>query len=475
MKASACQLMLLRGPASASVLHAPLRLANASLVASACRPSSAAVTVGGPAAATTNITAGALLSHRRWQSSGGAKRDLYSVLGVARNATPEQIKTAYKKRAKALHPDVNPSPTAAEDFAEAKQAYETLSDPQKRSMYDMTGNANAGAGFPGGAGGPGGFNPFGGGANPFAAGGNPFANMGNPGGPGGQGGFSFNDFEEIFQKMSGSGKDKTRKPQGPEPGADIHYKLTLSFLEAVNGCQKEISYNTMRRCGACTGSGFQDTGSRTKCPHCGGRGKKVMSTGFFHMQQDCTHCGGTGELGRTTCAQCSGKGIVKDRSVQTLPVPKGVDNKERLKVTGKGEAGVRNGPPGNLYIEISVEEHPVFHREGSDIHVITPITLSTAVLGGTVRVPTLTGEVETRVPVGTQQGDKLVLRGRGVHRPNQNKTGDFYIHFAVMLPKELTEAQKKAIAEFAKDEKPLNLNDAQLQELKGRYRSWFST
>ncbi|CBZ23325.1 uncharacterized protein [Leishmania mexicana MHOM/GT/2001/U1103] len=437
--------------------------------------SSGAVSVGGAAHSAMGGST-ALLQHRRWQLGGGSKKDLYSVLGVARNAAPEQIKSAYKKRAKALHPDVNPSPTAAEDFAEAKQAYETLSDPQKRSMYDMTGNASAAGGFggPGGAGG--GFNPFGAGGNPFAAGGNPFANMGGANQPGGgQGGFSFNDFEEIFQKMSNSGKDKTRKPQGPEPGADVHYKLVLSFLDAVKGCQKEISYNTMRRCGACTGSGCQDTGSRTKCPHCGGRGKKVMSTGFFHMQQDCTHCGGTGELGRTTCTQCSGKGIVKDRSVQTLPVPKGVDNKERLKVTGKGEAGVRNGPPGNLYIEISVEDDPVFHREGSDIHVITPITLSTAVLGGTVRVPTLTGEVETRVPVGTQQGDKLVLRGRGVHRPNHNKTGDFYIHFAVMLPKELTEEQKKAIADFAKDERPLNLNDAQLQELKGRYRSWFAT
>lgn len=448
------------------------------LASSSLRCSAATATTGARAAAGASLLhrgtglacgASALTQPRRLQSGGASKKDLYNVLGIQRNATPEQIKAAYKKRAKTLHPDVNPSPRAAEDFAEAQQAYETLSDPQKRSMYDMTGNASA-------AGGPGGFNPFAGagGANPFAAGGaNPFANM--AGAAGGNGGFSFNDFEEIFQKMSGSGKDKTRKPQGPEPGADIHYKLKLTFLEAVNGCQKEISYNTMRRCGACTGSGFQDSGSRSKCQHCGGRGKKVMSTGFFHMQQDCTHCGGTGELGRTTCTQCSGKGIVKDRSVQTLPVPKGVDSKERLKVTGKGEAGVRNGPPGNLYIEIFVEDHPVFHREGIDIHVITPISLSTAVLGGTVRVPTLTGEVETRVPVGSQQGDKLVLRSRGVHRPNQSKTGDFYIHFAVMLPKELTEAQKKAIADFAVDEKPLHLTDAQLQELKGRYRSWFST
>lgn len=424
-----------------------------------------------PASAAGIMNAGALRMNYRYQST---KKDLYGVLGIPRNATQEQIKAAYKKKAKTLHPDVNPNPKAAEDFAEAKNAYETLSDQQKRSMYDMTGNTAGGPGGMGGFGGPGGFNPFagagGGGANPFGSGANPFANAGAGGG-----GFSFNDFEDIFKKMSGDGaKDKTRKPQGPEPGADIHYKLRLGFLEAVNGCHKEISFNTMRRCGACTGSGHQDSGSRSKCQHCGGRGKKVMSTGFFHMQQDCTHCGGTGELGRSSCTQCSGKGIVKDRSVQTLPVPKGVDNKERLKVSGKGETGVRNGPPGNLYVEITVDEHPVFHREGCDIHVITPISLSTAVLGGTARVPTLTGEVETKVPVGTQQGDRLVLRGRGVHRPNQNRTGDFYIHFAVHLPKQLTEVQKKAMAEFAKDEKPLHLSDAQLQELKNRYRSWFS-
>lgn len=424
-----------------------------------------------PASAARMVNAGALWMNYRYQST---KKDLYGVLGIPRNATQEQIKAAYKKKAKTLHPDVNPNPKAAEDFAEAKNAYETLSDQQKRSMYDMTGNTAGGPGGMGGFGGPGGFNPFagaaGGGANPFGSGANPFANAGAGGG-----GFSFNDFEDIFKKMSGDGaKDKTRKPQGPEPGADIHYKLRLGFLEAVNGSHKEISFNTMRRCGACTGSGHQESGSRSKCQHCGGRGKKVMSTGFFHMQQDCTHCGGTGELGRSSCTQCSGKGIVKDRSVQTLPVPKGVDNKERLKVSGKGETGVRNGPPGNLYVEITVDEHPVFHREGCDIHVITPISLSTAVLGGTARVPTLTGEVETKVPVGTQQGDRLVLRGRGVHRPNQNRTGDFYIHFAVHLPKQLTEAQKKAMAEFAKDEKPLHLSDAQLQELKNRYRSWFS-
>ncbi|EKG01804.1 chaperone DNAJ protein, putative [Trypanosoma cruzi] len=405
-------------------------------------------------------------------SSTNAKKDLYSVLGVARNASQEDIKSAYKKKAKQLHPDVNPNPRAAEDFADVKQAFDVLSDPQKRSMYDMTGNSGAADRFGSGPG----FNPFAqaGGENPFA-GANPFGGANPFSSSSGGHGFSFNDFEEIFQKMSGAGKDKTRKPQGPEPGADIHFKLRLSFLEAVNGCSKEISYNTFRRCGSCTGSGFQDSGSKAKCVHCGGRGKKVMSTGFFHMQQDCTHCGGTGETGRSSCTHCSGKGIVKDRSVQTLPVPKGVDNKERLKVSGKGEAGVRNGPPGNLYVEITVDEHPVFHREGCDIHVITPISLATAVLGGTVRVPTLTGEVETKVPVGTQQGDKLVLRGRGVHRPNQNKTGDFFIHFAVLLPKSLTEKQKSLIAEFSKEEKPLELTDPQMQELKGRYKSWFSS
>ena len=168
------------------------------------------------------------------------------------------------------------------------------------------------------------------------------------------------------------------------------------------------------------------------------------------------------------------KGVIKDRAVQTLPVPKGVDNKERLKITGKGECGVRNGPPGNLYVEITVDDHTVFHRDACDIHMVAPITLSQAVLGGPIRIPTLVGEVETKVPAGTQQGDKVVIRGRGVNRPTQQKTGDFYIHFAIMLPKELTERQTAAVAEFAKDEEATKLTDPQLQELKSRYKSWFT-
>jgi len=193
------------------------------------------------------------------------------------------------------------------------------------------------------------------------------------------------------------------------------------------------------------------------------------------MQQDCTNCNGTGEMGRTQCAQCTGKGCVKDRAVQNLPVPKGVNSKERLKIVGKGEAGVRNGPPGNLYVEITVDEHPVFHRDGCDIHLVAPVPLTHAINGGPIRIPTLTGEIETKVPPGTQQGDRVVLRGCGVHRPTQQKQGDLYVHFAVMLPKELTENQKAAIQMFAKDEKPITLTDTQLQELKGRYRSWFSS
>ena len=391
------------------------------------------------------------------------------MLGVKRGATPEEIKKAYLQRAKKLHPDVNPSPKAAEEFAELKQAHDVLSDPQKKSVYDMTGNAQSSDQFGQGMG----FNPFAqaGGANPFGQNGaNPFANFQ---GSAADGKFSFSDFEDIFEKMSGAPK-KTAKPVGPEPGADIHFKLKLSFLEAVNGCAKEISYNTMRKCAGCAGTGSRDGVEKLKCPHCNGRGKKVMSTGFFHMQQDCTNCNGTGMLEKATCTTCSGKGVVKDRAVQTLPVPKGVDNKERLKIAGKGEAGLRGGPPGNLFVEIMVDDHPVFYRDGVDIHLVAAIPLSTAILGGTTKIPTLTGEVEARVPAGTQQGDKLVLRGRGVHRPNLNRTGDLYIHFAVSLPSELTERQKTAISEFAKEEKPLNLSSPQLQELKAKYKSWFA-
>lgn len=405
---------------------------------------------------------------QRRHNASAPQKDLYNLLGVQRGSTQEQIKKAYLGKAKKLHPDVNPSPKAADEFAEIKQAHDVLSDPQKRSVYDMTGNANSSSNYGQG------FNPFasaqnGGGFGGADGGANPFA------GAGGDSKFSFSDFEEIFEKMSGNKNEKSKKPQGPEPGADIHFKMSLTFLEAVNGISKEIAYNTFRKCGTCNGCGAKDGAEKAKCPHCNGRGKKVMSTGFFHMAQDCTNCGGTGETGRSTCTNCTGKGVVKDRAVQTLPVPKGVDNRERLKITGKGEAGVRNGPPGNLFVEISVEEHPVFHRDGADIHIVAPIALSTAVLGGAVRIPTLTGEVETKVPAGSQQGDKLVLRGRGVHRPNQNKTGDFYIHFAVQLPKELTAAQKEAIAQFAKDEVPTKLTDPQLKELKAKYKSWFTS
>jgi molecular chaperone DnaJ len=240
------------------------------------------------------------------------------------------------------------------------------------------------------------------------------------------------------------------------------------------GCTKEISFNTVRKCVSCTGAGYKDAAEKSTCAQCNGRGKKVMSTGFFHMQQDCQTCGGTGELGRSQCTTCAGKGCVKDRAVQKLPVPKGVNSKERLKIVGKGEAGVRNGPAGNLYVEITVDEHPVFHRDGCDIHIVAPISLSLAVLGGPITVPTLTGEMETKVPPGTQQGDKVVVRGRGVARPTQQKQGDLFVHFVIMLPKELTEQQKAAITEFAKDEQPIKLTDSQLQELKGRYKSWFS-
>lgn len=434
-----------------------------------CKLTSFAAAAAGASPLAASSSSALPLTQRCYQqSSTAAKKDLYSVLGVARSASVDEIKAAYKKKVKKLHPDVNPSPKAAEEFADVKQAYDVLSDPQKRSMYDMTGNSAQADGF----GGQQGFNPFAnmGGAN---GGQNPFANMGGMGAN--PGNFSFSDFEEMFKKMSGEEKGaKATKPQGPEPGADIHFALKLSFLEAVNGCSKEIAYNTFRKCQPCAGSGQKESGQKTKCPHCNGRGKRTQSTGFFHMNVDCSHCSGTGELGKSTCAHCSGKGVVKDRSVQTLPVPKGVNSKERLKVTGKGEAGVRNGPPGNLLVEIKVDDHPVFHRDGLDIHVIAPITLSTAVLGGTIRVKTLTGEVETKVPAGTQQGDRLLLRGRGVHRPNVNKTGDFFIHFAVMLPKELSEEQKKAVAEFAKDEQPVNLSDPQLQQLKDRYKSWFT-
>ena len=418
-------------------------------------------------------------STRLYSSHSAQPKDFYHLLGVPRNSSQDEIKRAYRTKTKKLHPDVNPDPNAAKQFAEINQAYDTLKDPQKRSMYDMTGAPNGSSAANAGSN-PFGFrnmaqNPFTGqdGANPFGQGGNmnfdPNMKM------------DFNQFEEIFEKMTKRGGpvgDKAKRNFGPVKGNDVHFKLNISFAESIRGATKEIAYNSTQLCGSCHGSASKDGEKRMKCAYCEGKGKTVMSTGFFHLQQDCTHCDGLGERFRASCPDCEGRGTVKASVEHRIPVPQGVETGDRLKVTGKGEVGVRGGQSGNLFVEILVhdEKSTVFLRKGIDLHIIVPVPVTTAILGGVVHIPNLDAAnvtapfsenaedeqqkprhlVEIQVKPNTQQGDKLILKNKGVTKVRnvegvrKKVTGDMVVHFSVVMPQKLTENQRERFTEFAK-------------------------
>ena len=403
--------------------------------------------------------------------------DYYSLLGVQRNASQDEIKKAFRAKTKKLHPDVNPDPDAAKKFSEINQAYDTLKDPQKRSMYDMTGAPGGG-----GPGHPGAANPFGFrnmAQNPFTGqdGANPFGQAGNMNfDPNMK--MDFNQFEEIFEKMakgSGQSPDKTKRNFGPIKGSDVHYKLNISFAESIRGVSKQICYNGTQVCGACHGTASKGGEKRMKCVYCDGRGKTTMSTGFFHLQQDCTHCDGLGERFRASCQDCDGKGTVKASITQQLPVPQGVETGDRLKVVGKGEVGIRGGQSGNLFVEILItdEKSSIFVRKGIDLHIIVPVPVTTAILGGAVHIPKLDVEtpsesqgedqqtsnrhlIELQVAPNTQQGDKIILKNKGVTKMRniegvrKRVTGDMVVHFSVVMPHKLTDSQKALFTEFAK-------------------------
>ncbi|KNH07297.1 chaperone DnaJ protein [Perkinsela sp. CCAP 1560/4] len=427
----------------------------------------------------------------RWQGnfSPGTRKsasanDFYNLLGVSRNASQDDIKKAYRAKTKKYHPDVNPHPDAAKQFSEINQAYDTLKDSQRRSMYDMTGAPSSSTGAQ-----PGGGNPFGFrnmAQNPFTGfdSGNPFGQSANMNfDPNMK--MDFNQFEEVFERMAkGSGaSEKGKRSFGPMKGNDIHFKLNISFVESIRGSTKHICYKGTHLCGSCHGTTSKNGEKRIKCAYCDGRGKTVMSTGFFHLQQDCTHCEGLGERHRASCADCDGRGVVTASIEQQLPVPQGVENGDRLKVLGKGEVGLRGGSNGNLFVEIYItdEKNSVFTRSGVDLHIVVPVPVTTAVLGGVVRIPNLEYEVPTgrqssdqqstkdgdmppqprhlveiHVPSSTQQGDKLVLKNKGVTKMRnvdgirKKVTGDMIVHFSVLLPRSLSDSQLQLFTSFAR-------------------------
>ena len=343
-----------------------------------------------------------------------SKRDYYETLGVARNASDEELKKAYRRSAMKHHPDRNPDDKVAlEAFKECKEAYEVLSDPGKRRTYDQHGHAAFEHGM-GGGGGPG-------------AG---FGDMGDI-------------FGDIFGNIFGGGGPG----RGARRGADIGYVMELDLEEAVAGVEKRIEIPTLAVCEPCKGSGSED-GKVDTCATCHGRGQVRMQRGIFTLQQPCPHCGGRGQTIVNPCKTCHGNGRIEEEKVLSVKIPAGVDNGDRIRLAGEGEAGPAGTSPGDLYVEVRVRAHDIFERDGDDLHCDVPIRISQAALGDIVRVPTLGGEAEIRVPAETQTGKVFRLRDKGVKSVRSRKTGDLYCKVVVETPVNLTPEQRVLLEQF---------------------------
>ena len=338
-----------------------------------------------------------------------SKRDYYEVLGVSRSASSDELKKAYRRSAMKYHPDRNPGDTAAEAaFKECKDAYEVLSDPAKRQVYDAHGHAA----FAGGMGG-----------------GGPAPDM--------------NDiFGDIFGNIFGGGSSRAA-----QRGADIGYVLELDLEEAVAGIERQIQIPTMVQCKPCNGSGSSDGRSET-CQMCHGAGQVRIQRGIFTMQQTCPHCGGQGTHIQNPCKICHGSGRVQENKVLSVKVPPGVDTGDRIRLSGEGEAGPPGGSTGDLYIEVRVRENAIFRRDGDDLYCDVPIRITQAALGDTVRVATLGGEAEIRIPAETQTGKMFRLRGKGVRSVRSRSQGDLYCRIAVETPVNLTAEQRRLLESF---------------------------
>jgi molecular chaperone DnaJ len=341
-----------------------------------------------------------------------SKRDYYEVLGVARNAGDEELKKAYRRCAMKLHPDRNPGDKNAEAaFKECKEAYEVLSDGGKRRMYDQHGHAAFEHGMGGGNAGPG----FGG------------ADMGDI-------------FGDIFGNIFGGGGAS----RGPRRGADVGYMMELDLEEAVAGVEKRVELPTLVECEPCNGTGSED-GKLETCDTCKGHGQVRFQRGIFSMQQPCPTCHGRGKSFKSPCRVCHGNGRVEDEKVLSVKIPGGVDNGDRIRLSGEGEAGPAGSPPGDLYVEVRVRPHPIFQRDGDDLHCEVPIRISQAALGDITRVPTLSGEAEIRIPAETQTGKVFRLRDKGVKSVRSRSVGDLYCKVVVETPVNLTPEQRELL------------------------------
>ena len=356
-----------------------------------------------------------------------AKRDYYDVLGVTKNASEDDIKKAYRKLAMKHHPDRNQGDDAkkSEDkFKEAKEAYEMLSDPQKRAAYDQYGHAgvdpNMGGGF-------------------------------RPGGPGAEGFGGFAEaFGDIFGDIFGGGGGARRGGGGQQfyRGSDLSYAMEITLEEAANGKETQIRIPSWETCDTCHGSGAKPGTSPKVCSSCNGAGTVHLRQGFFSIQQTCPHCHGTGKIIPEPCTTCHGQGKIKKNKTLEVKIPAGINEGMRIRSAGNGEPGTNGGPPGDLYIEIRIKQHEIFERDGDDLHCTVPIGLTTAALGGGIDVPTLGGTAEIELPEGTQHGKTFRLRGKGIKGVRSSYPGDLYCHISVETPVKLTEHQRKLLKEL---------------------------
>lgn len=360
------------------------------------------------------------------------KRDYYEVLGLEKSASDDEIKKAYRKLAKKYHPDLNPGDKEAEaKFKEVGEAYEVLSDSEKRSRYDQFGFAGVDPNYGAGDGGFGGFG-------------------------GGFGGFDV-DLGSIFNDFFGGGASTSSRRNGPRKGENVRAAVTLTFEEAAFGCEKEVSASRIENCAKCSGTGSADGSEPITCSNCGGSGvvRTVRQTAFGAMQQQtsCPKCGGTGKTVKDPCPTCRGKGKVRKNKKITVKVPAGVDNGQAVRVSGEGSVGTQGGSNGDLLVEVNVLPHAIFQREGSDVICEMPITFVQAALGGDLEVPTLDGKVRYNIPEGTQTGTTFRLRNKGIPVVGYSgRRGDQYVTVVVETPKNLSKEQKDILRKFAETE-----------------------
>lgn len=373
------------------------------------------------------------------------KRDFYEVLGVSKNASKDEIKAAYRKLAKQYHPDINKAPDAEKKFKDVQEAYDVLFDDQKKAAYDQFGHA----------------------AFDQNAGGNPFQG----GGFGGFSGFQDVDVGDIFSSFFGGGPRRSRQPTGPQRGADTQMRLRIDFMDAINGKKLVIPIQYDEGCVTCAGTGARSSSDLETCKQCGGSGKQRVRQrtilGMMETETICDNCQGRGKKIKHECQTCQGKGFNRVKTDIEVNIPAGINTGQQIRISGKGERGDLGGPNGDLYLEIAINKHPHFTREGNDIHLEIPLSFVDATLGVTIDIPTVYGDVSMIIPPGTQPDKVLKIKGKGVKDLRGHAPGDQYIHLKIETPINLSKKQRDLLESFRED----NKEDSSFKKFKKFFRN----